>query len=147
MPGALTVVRGGVTVSVSTSPAPSGLNQPMTFTANVGAAAPAAGTPGGTVRFFDGAALLGSRALSGGIASLTTAGLTAGIHTIEARYDGDASFDVGLGLGVTHRQQRGRDASHHHRIEPQSLVCRTVGDIDGNARHERRSGQRHGTVL
>ena len=95
--GALTVVRGGVTVSVSTSPAPSGFDQPMTFTANVGAAAPAVGTPGGTVRFFDGAALLGSRALSGGVASLTTAGLTAGIHTIEARYDGDASFDVGSG--------------------------------------------------
>ena len=95
--GALAVVRGGVTVSVSTSPAPSGLNQPMTFTANVGAAAPAVGTPGGTVRFFDGATLLGSSTLSGGIASLTTAGLTAGIHTIEARYDGDASFEAGSG--------------------------------------------------
>ena len=93
--GTLSVVRGGVTVSVSTSPAPSGLNQPMTFTASVSAAAPAAGTPGGTVRFFDGATLLGSSTLSGGSASLTTAGLTAGVHAIEARYDGDASFETG----------------------------------------------------
>jgi hypothetical protein len=95
--GALSIVRGGVTMSLLTSPAPSGLNQPMTFTANVGAAAPAAGTPAGTVRFFDGATLLGSRMLSGGSASFTTAGLTAGVHTIEVRYDGDASFATGSG--------------------------------------------------
>ena len=145
--GALTVVRGGVTVSVSTSPAPSGFDQPMTFTANVGAAAPAVGTPGGTVRFFDGAALLGSRALSGGSCIVDD-------RRPHGRYPHDRSsvrrrrvVRRGLGLGVTHRQQRGRDASHHHRIEPRSLVCWTVGDIDGNARHERRSGQRHGTVL
>ena len=97
VPGTLTIVRGGVTVSVSTSPAPSGLNQPMKFTADVGAAAPAAGTPGGIVRFFDGATLLGSSTLSDGSASLTTAGLTAGVHTIEARYDGDASFETSSG--------------------------------------------------
>ena len=97
MPGTLIVVRGGVTVSVATSPAPSGLNQPMTFTASVGTAAPAAGTPGGTVRFFDGATLLGSNTLSNGSAALTTAGLTAGVHTIEARYGGDVSFEAGTG--------------------------------------------------
>jgi hypothetical protein len=99
--GTLSVVRGGATVSVSTSPAPSGLNQPMTFTATVGAAAPAAGTPGGTVRFFDGTTLLGSSTLSEGSASFTTAGLTAGVHTIEARYAGDASFEAGSG-SATH---------------------------------------------
>jgi hypothetical protein len=95
--GALSIVRGGVTVSVATSPSPSGLNQLMTFTANVAAAAPAAGAPGGTVRFFDGTTLLGSSVLASGSASLTTAGLTAGVHTIEARYDGDASFETGTG--------------------------------------------------
>jgi hypothetical protein len=95
--GMLTVVRGGVTVSVAASPAPSGLNQPMTFTATVGAAAPAAGAPVGTVRFFDGTTLLGSSTLSSGSASLTTAGLTSGVHSIEARYDGDASFETGAG--------------------------------------------------
>jgi Concanavalin A-like lectin/glucanases superfamily/MBG domain (YGX type)/Bacterial Ig-like domain (group 3)/IPT/TIG domain/MBG domain len=97
VPGTLTVVRGGATVGVSTSPAPSGLNQPMTFTANIGAAAPATGTPGGTVRFFDGATLLGSSTLTAGSASLTTAGLAAGGHTIQVTYDGDASFETGSG--------------------------------------------------
>ena len=95
--GTLAVVRGGVTVSVAASPAPSGLNQPMTFTATVGAAAPAAGAPGGTVRFFDGATLVGSSALESGAASLTTAGFAAGVHTIRATYDGDASFESGSG--------------------------------------------------
>ncbi len=95
--GSLAVVRGGTTVTVSTSPAPSGLNQPMTFTANVAAAAPAMGAPAGTMRFFDGTTLLGTGTLSGGSASLTTAGLTAGLHSIEARYDGDASFETGSG--------------------------------------------------
>jgi len=97
VPGTLAVVRAGVTVSVATSPAPSGLNQSMTFTANVAAAAPAAGAPGGTVRFFDGATLLGSSTLTSGSASLTTAGLAAGVHTIQATYDGDASFVSGSG--------------------------------------------------
>jgi hypothetical protein len=101
VPGTLAVVRGGVVVSVSTSPAPSGLNQSMTFTANVGAAAPAAGAPAGTVRFFDGATLLGSSALTSGSASLTTAGLAAGVHTIQATYDGDASF-AGGSASVSH---------------------------------------------
>jgi hypothetical protein len=95
--GALSVVRGGVTVAVSTSPAPSGLNQSMTFTGSVGAAAPAAGTPTGTVRFFDGSTLLGSATLSAGIVSFTTAGLAAGVHTIQATYDGDGSFLAGTG--------------------------------------------------
>jgi hypothetical protein len=95
--GTLSVVRGGVTVAVSTSPAPSGLNQPMTFTASVAAAAPAAGTPTGTVRFFDGPTLLGSSTLSAGSVSFTTAGLAAGVHTIQASYDGDGSFLPGTG--------------------------------------------------
>ena len=95
--GTLSVVRGAVTVSLSTDPAPSGLNQAMTFTASVGAAAPAAGSPAGTVRFFDGMTLLGAGTLSAGSVSLTTAGLTAGVHTIEARYDGDGSFEPGSG--------------------------------------------------
>jgi hypothetical protein len=69
----------------------------MTVTANVEAAVPAAGTPAGIVRFFDGTTLLGSSALTSGTASLTTAGLAAGVHTIQATYEGDASFAGGSG--------------------------------------------------
>jgi hypothetical protein len=84
-------------VTVTTSPEPSGLNAPMTFTASVAAGAPSAGNPTGTIGFYDGATLIGSAALDAGTASLSTAGLDAGARPIEARYDGDASFEPGVG--------------------------------------------------
>jgi hypothetical protein len=90
--GTLSVTTGATTVTVSSSPAPSGLGQPMVFRAEVYPIAPAAGSPGGTVQFFDGATLLGTAAIVGDSASLTTAGLDAGSHAIEARYLGDGSF-------------------------------------------------------
>jgi hypothetical protein len=93
--GTLAVIRGAVDVTVATSPEPSGVNAPMTFTASVRASAPAAGAPGGLVRFYDGATLLGSAPLNGGSASLSTAGLDPGTRSIEARYDGDGSFEPG----------------------------------------------------
>jgi hypothetical protein len=93
--GTLSVVRGSVQVAVVTSPEPSGFEGPMTFTASVGAAAPSAGNPSGTVRFFDGATLIGIAPLTAGVATLSTAGLDAGVRPIEARYDGDGSFEPG----------------------------------------------------
>ena len=95
--GALFVVKGAVAVNVSTSPEPSGLDQSMTFTATVAAASPAAGLPSGNVNFVDGGTLLGTASLVGGTASLTTAGLSAGSHAIEAQYEGDSSFEPGTG--------------------------------------------------
>ena len=47
------------------------------------------------VSFFDGSTLLGTAALSGGSAVLTTAGLPAGARTFVARYNGDGSFETG----------------------------------------------------
>ena len=91
--GTLSVVRGATAVSLATSPSPSGNTEPMTFSATVAAAAPAAGQPTGTMRFFEGTTLLGTAQLAGGQASLTTAGLDPGFRTIEARYDGDGSFE------------------------------------------------------
>jgi Big-like domain-containing protein len=93
--GTLAVVRGAIDVTVVTSPEPSGLDGPMTFTASVSAAAPAAGNPSGSVRFFDGATLVGTAPLTGGAATLSTAGLDAGVRTIQAQYDGDGSFEPG----------------------------------------------------
>ena len=93
--GTLAVVRGAIDVTVVTSPEPSGFNGPMTFTASVSAAAPAAGNPSGLVRFFDGATLIGTAPLTGGTATLSTAGLDAGVRTIQAQYDGDGSFEPG----------------------------------------------------
>lgn len=93
--GTLTIVKAPVTVTLIAAPTPSGLDMPITFTATVAAAQAAPAAPAGTVRFFDGATLLGSATLSNGTLTLLTGGLTAGSHSIEARYDGDLSFDLG----------------------------------------------------
>jgi hypothetical protein len=83
--------------SVAASPNPSGLNQAVTFTANVAVVAPGAGSMTGSVQFFDGGTLLGTVPLAGGSASLTTNGLAAGSHTISASYTGDGSFATSVG--------------------------------------------------
>ena len=67
--------------------------QMVTYSAAVAALAPGAGTPTGTVSFYDGATLLGVAKLSGGAASLTVAATGAGQnHAITVRYSGDANF-------------------------------------------------------
>jgi hypothetical protein len=93
--GTLAIVKAPVGMTLVTSPTPSGLDMPITFTATVTAAQSAPTAPTGTVRFFDGATLVGTATLSGGTATLVTGGLTAGTHGVEARYDGDASFETG----------------------------------------------------
>lgn len=51
-----------------------------------------AGSPSGSVTFFDGPMSLGSSALSNGTSSLNTSSLTAGAHSLTAVYSGDAAF-------------------------------------------------------
>jgi hypothetical protein len=66
--------------------------QSVTFTATV--LANDTGTPSGTVDFVDTTTGidLGSVPLSGGVATLTTAALTAGSHSIVASYGGDPTY-------------------------------------------------------
>jgi hypothetical protein len=84
-----------VTLTSSLNSAP--LGQSVTFTATVSAAAPATGTPTGSVTFLDGSATLGTGPLTGGIATFSASSLTAGNHTITASYSGDAAFNGGTG--------------------------------------------------
>jgi Bacterial Ig-like domain (group 3) len=77
---------GASSTALTSSQNPSTLGQAVTFTATVSGA-----TPTGTVQFFDAASSLGTAALGGNsIATLTTAALTQGTHTITASYGGDA---------------------------------------------------------
>src|SRR5262245_37755223 len=85
LPANLIATSTALTSSLNPSP----LGQSVTFTATVTSAG---GVPTGTVTFFDGAATLGSSALSGGFASFATAALTAGAHSIKAVYGGSATF-------------------------------------------------------
>ncbi|MFI5775400.1 Ig-like domain-containing protein, partial [Streptomyces sp. NPDC051658] len=50
--------------------------------------------PTGTVSFFDGATLLGTTSLSGGVAVFTTSTLAIGTHSLTAVYNGSGNFNA-----------------------------------------------------
>jgi hypothetical protein len=84
-------IATAVALRASSNPAIAG--QPVTFTATVTAVAAAAGTPTGTVTFFDGSTALGTVMLDAtGKASLTRSFSVLGSHTIKAVYNGSSNF-------------------------------------------------------
>jgi len=87
----VTVSAEPTTTTLTSSPNPSTLGEPVTFTAEVtsGEGAP---PDGESVSFKQGTTVLGTRPLSGGSASFTTSALKAGTHSITAVYGGDADF-------------------------------------------------------
>jgi hypothetical protein len=97
--GAYDVQPLAVSVAIRPSAYPSDFGQALTFSATVSSSVPGAGTPTGSVDFVDTTTAndLGSVALSGGTASLTTTSLPLGPQSISAIYSGDASFQSGSG--------------------------------------------------
>jgi hypothetical protein len=89
----VTVIHANTATSLTAAPDPSVFGQAKTLTATVTAVPPGAGTSTGTVSFFDGATLLGTSALSGGVASFTTTALGVGSHALTSVYTGDAGFN------------------------------------------------------
>jgi hypothetical protein len=75
--------------AVGSSLNPSLVSNSVTFTASVTAAA---GTPTGSITFFDGTTQLESGTLSAGSASYSNSSLAAGSHSITAVYSGDQNF-------------------------------------------------------
>lgn len=88
--GTLTVHKVATSTALTSSVNPSVFGQPVTFTATVTSSG---GVPSGNVEFKDGAQLLGTVALSGGVATLTTSKLAVGQHSITAVYVGNSNFD------------------------------------------------------
>jgi hypothetical protein len=79
------------TIRSSQNPSTSGAN--VTFTATVRAAAPATGYPPGSVTFRDGTTVLGTVPLSStSTATLSTASLAVGTHSMTAAYSGSAGY-------------------------------------------------------
>lgn len=85
-----TGVKAGTTTSLGSSLDPSTFGQTVKFTAHV--FSNTAGTPGGTVTFYNGATAIGTATLSSGAASVSTAGLGGGAHTIKATYNGGSLY-------------------------------------------------------
>lgn len=92
----LAVVQAASTTSLSSSANPSPSGQAVTFTATVATVEPSAGTPTGTVDFYDGTTFLGTGTLTlvnGQLqATFTTSELEPGKHDIIAIYSGDNTF-------------------------------------------------------
>ncbi|HKS69337.1 MAG TPA: Ig-like domain repeat protein, partial [Ktedonobacterales bacterium] len=90
------VSKANASATVSASSGAVTQGQAMTFTATVSAVSPGAGTPTGTVTFYDGATSIGTGSLSasGGVdqATFSSSSLAVGAHTITASYGGDGNF-------------------------------------------------------
>ena len=89
-------INPGATSTVATSSVnPSESGESVSYTAAVTAVAPAAGTPTGTVAFFDGAAAIagcGAQPLVAGTASCNVTYASVGSHAITTVYSGDPNF-------------------------------------------------------
>ncbi len=83
-------------VALSSSANPSAFGQSVTFTAKL---TPTSAT--GSVQFLDGATVLGTGTVSGGVAVVTTAALAVGSHPITAAYGGDANNAAGVSAVLT----------------------------------------------
>src|SRR5262249_22968251 len=81
------------TAKVVSSVNPSVFGQPVTLSTTVTANPPGAGTPTGTVTFFDGVTQIGTATLNAGAASITISTFSVGSHSITATYGGDGSFN------------------------------------------------------
>jgi autotransporter-associated beta strand protein len=91
------VNKDSTTSAFASSANPSVFGQSVTFTATITANAPGAGTPAGTVTFFDGGSPLGAGTLDGsGQATFTTSALGVGDHFINVTYDGDTNFSLSI---------------------------------------------------
>jgi hypothetical protein len=93
----LTVVPAVPAITVAPTPNPAFLSNAVTITATIPSPA---GTPTGTVAFYDGETQLGSSALNSGTAAFTTSALTMGTHAITAVYSGDANYQSSRSLAM-----------------------------------------------
>jgi hypothetical protein len=92
----LTIQKGSTTTAIASNPNPSTQGQTVTFTATV---TPSDATEG--VLFYNGATLLGTTALSGGVATFTTSTLPAGSNSISASYAGNGQYNGSTSPALT----------------------------------------------
>jgi len=82
-------------LTVTTSGSPSSYGSAVTLTATISSG------PTGVVTFYDGSTSIGTGAISGGGASITSSALVAGSHTITAYWSGNSSYAAVTSAAVT----------------------------------------------
>jgi autotransporter-associated beta strand protein len=89
------------TTTVVSSANPSNFGQPVTFTASVSGGSPSVAAPTGSIVFTIDGTAQSPVPLTNGQATLSTAALGTGTHTITAAYSGDANFNTSTSSAVT----------------------------------------------
>lgn len=95
----LSVIKANTTVSLQSSGTSARIGTPVVLTATV--APEIAGQPGGSITFATASGTLGTVALTGGQASLTTTSLPQGDNVIKATYSGDTNFSGSSSQSIT----------------------------------------------
>jgi hypothetical protein len=88
-----TITPATTTTALTSSPNPSTQGQTVTFTATVSPAAPSTCTPTGTVTLTISGGPSLTATLIGGVATISTAALSAGSQVVVATYGGDSCFN------------------------------------------------------
>jgi MYXO-CTERM domain-containing protein len=96
-----TVGLANTTTTLQSSSNPSIVNQSIVLIATVKSSAPGSGTPTGSVEFREGATVLGSASLFGGVAALDISSLSVGSHDIVASYQGSTSYNPSTSAKLT----------------------------------------------
>ena len=91
----LTVTAGSTTTVLSASPSVSSLGQSVTLTATVTSSGAT-----GTVQFLNGGTVLGTAAVSGGQAQISTIALPVGVNSLTATYSGDANYNLSSSASI-----------------------------------------------
>jgi PKD repeat protein len=95
----LTVTQASTTTSVSSSLNPSAFRKSVILTATVSVNAPGAGTPRGTVMFYDGMTAIGKAPITKPWIAVST--LSTRTHTITVVYSGDSNFATSTSAAIT----------------------------------------------
>jgi glucose/arabinose dehydrogenase len=96
------VTQAATTTALTSSANPAAVGQVVTLTATVSVVPPGSGLPTGTVTFRAGTTVLGTAPLSAaGQATVTTAALGVGSHSLTAVYSGDTAFTPSTSAALT----------------------------------------------
>ncbi len=95
--------KAATQTSLASSKLSSTYGESVTFTATLTSGG---GVPTGSVEFFNGTALLGTGVLQNGSASISTAALGAGLHSITARYGESGGFSGSSSAAISQNVSR-----------------------------------------